>query len=344
MRCLVTGGTGLLGNNLVRALTARGDDVRVLVRRSSSLRALDRLPVEIVTGDVTDRRSVEQAMDEIDWVLHAAADTHIGWTQFDRQRQINVTGTLHVARAAREVGARMVHVSTVDTLAASRDGLPIDEEAPRRCKFPATYVVTKREAEEVVTAEMAEGLQAIIVHPGFMLGPWDWKPSSGRMLLAFARHGVPVAPGGGMSICDPRDVADAIVTAIDRHKIGRRYILAGANVRYLEAWRYFAQVTGRRGPFCCWGRLTSAAIGYAGDFWGHVTMREPEINSALVRMGQMLHYYSSDRARRELDYEARPWRESVRDAWRWFQEHDFVETTHDASVDTTLAAGETARI
>jgi dihydroflavonol-4-reductase len=171
---------------------------------------------------------------------------------------------------------------------------------------------------------MAQGLQAVIVNPGFMLGPWDWKPSSGRMLLALARGWMPGAPGGGMSACDVRDVADGILAAAEQASPGRRYILAGENITYLAAWQLFAKVIGRAGPYFRYGPLVRWIAGSSGDLVARWSGREPEVNSALVRMSQMLHYYSSDRARRELGYATRPLVDTVNDAWQWFQQYDYL--------------------
>ncbi len=189
-----------------------------LVRQPEPGPALADLDVEICHGDVTDPASVLRAMDGVGYVIHAAGDLHIGWRNLERQRRINVQGTAHVAQAVRTQGARLVHVSTVDTLPASTDGSPVNEESRGEAKIGITYVVTKREAEEVVQAERQQGLDAVIVNPGFMLGPWDWKPSSGRMLLSVARHWKPMAPTGGMSGCDVREVAQGTVSAANEAK------------------------------------------------------------------------------------------------------------------------------
>jgi dihydroflavonol-4-reductase len=327
MDYLVTGATGLLGNNIVRLLVARGAAVRVLVRANSPSLPLADLDVQAAVGDVCQLDSVRAAARGARYIIHAAGDTHIGWHHLDRQRAINVTGSSHVAQAAREVGARMVHVSSVDTLPASPNGAPIDEVASDACKLPCTYVITKREAEQQVQAQIDQGLDAMIVHPGFMLGPWDWKPSSGKMLLAVARGWTLAAPGGGMSACDPRDVAQAIITAAERGSTGRHYILAGENIPYLAAWQLFARITGSHKPRFRVGPLVRMVVGRGGDLIRHWTGREPDVNSALVRMSQMLHYYSSERAREELDYRTRPLERSVQDAWDWFKEHHYVRVT-----------------
>ena len=220
MLYLVTGATGLVGNNVARLLLARGDRVRVLTRATSDPRPLADLDVEIAQGDVRDADSVERAVRGVDRVVHAAAYVHIGWTQLDLSRAINVAGTANVAASARRAGARLVHVSSVDAMGLLPGGQPSDEETPVAGGVLCPYVVTKREAEQAVLAEVAQGLDATIVNPAYMIGPWDWKPSSGRMLLEVARNRGLVAPLGTNNFCDVRDVAQGI---LDRGRSRRRW-------------------------------------------------------------------------------------------------------------------------
>jgi dihydroflavonol-4-reductase len=325
MSFLVTGATGLLGNNIVRLLLARGAAVRVLARQSSDPRPLEGLPIEIAQGDVRDADSVRRACQGISTVIHSAAFVHIGWTRRAEAEAINVGGTENVARAVRDAAARLVHISSIDALAIGSRAAPADEETPLNASVPCPYVDTKRAAEVVVQQLVADGLQAVIVNPGYMIGPWDWKPSSGRMLLQVARGWAFVAPPGVNSFCDPRDVADAILTAAERGAVGRRYALAGENLTYFEAWRIFARVAGARAPwFTPPGPLTMYVAGRFGDLKTKLTGREGDINSAGVALARMPRYYSSARAERELGYRRRNLEESARDAWAWFQEHGYV--------------------
>ena len=316
---LVTGATGLLGNNVVRQLLEHGHRVAVLVRPNSSRQAIKGLNVRFEVGDVTDADSIMRASSNVDCVIHSAGDLHIGKRHWERCRRVNVLGTVNVASAAQAAGIRMVHVSTVDALPASPDGSPVNEETTDACKAHCTYVVTKREADEEVRKRLQDGLDAVIVHPGFMLGPYDWKPSSGRMLLAIANHWTPAAPTGGMSGCDVRDVAAEVVIAAQQGQRGRNYILAGENMTYLSAWRLFAKVCGAKPPLFRTGPLVRIALGRGGDLVGLMTQREPDVNSAMIRMSKLLNYYSSDRATRELGYQSRPFEETARDAWQWLQ-------------------------
>ena len=324
MTFLVTGATGLVGNNVVRPLLERGQAVRVLVRRESDPRPLQGLDVERVWGDVRDAAAVRQACQGVSVVVHSAAIVHFGWTGLELQRAVNVQGTEHVAAAALEAGARMLHVSSIDALGVGSRDAPADEDSPREGKIPCTYIVTKREAEAVVRGYIKRGLDAVIVNPGFMLGPWDWKPSSGRMLLEVATRFTPLAPTGGLTSCDVRDVVDGLLAACEKAPAGRQFILAGENLTYQQIWCLFAEVSGGRKPWFRAGPLMRFLGGYGGDLWGRITGREPDVNSAAVRMSSLFHYYSSARAVAELDYRTRPFRQSVADAWAWFVEHGYA--------------------
>lgn len=318
MFVLVTGATGLLGNNLVRMLLARGDRVRVLARASSDPKSLAGLSIERTEGDIREPEAVAAACRGVDAVIHSAGYVNIGWSQPELYQAINVEGTRHVAQAARMANLRMVHVSSVDALGLGTLEKPADEETPPEGLLEIPYVVTKREAERVVQEEIARGLNATIINPGYMLGPWDWKPSSGRLLLNVASRWVPMAPIGGNNFVDVRDVASGTLTALERGQVGRRYILGGDNLDYYSVFHHFAKLGGRAGP---WGRLGPMArwvVANVGDLWYRLTGHEPDINSGAVYSSKDPHYFTSARAEQELDYRHRPFEEAAQGAWDWF--------------------------
>ncbi|HTU24562.1 MAG TPA: NAD-dependent epimerase/dehydratase family protein [Pirellulales bacterium] len=324
MLYLVTGATGLVGNNVVRLLLARGDRVRVLARATSDRRPLAGLDVELAQGDVRDAAAVDAAARGVERIVHAAAYVHIGWTQLEQSRAINVAGTANVAASARRAGARLVHVSSVDAMGLPPGGAPSDEDTPVEGGVLCPYVVTKREAEQAVQAEIAQGLDATIVNPAYMIGPWDWKPSSGRMLLEVARNRGVVAPLGTNNYCDVRDVAQGILTAAERGATGRRYILGGERLSYFQAWRVFARVTHALPPLLPAGPLVRIAAGRCGDLWTRLTGRELDVNSAATAIAAQRRNFVSTRAERELDYRPRGLAEAAEAAWQWFREHKYV--------------------
>ncbi len=321
---LVTGSTGLVGNNVVRQLLAQGRSVRVLTRETADRRPLDGLDVETMHGDIRDADSVGRACDGAAVVVHAAGYVHIGRSKLDLHRAINVEGTRNVAQAVRRSGGRLIHVSSSDALGIGTLEEPADEDSPLAEHGNCSYTITKREAEQVVREEIAEGLDAVIVNPGFMLGPWDWKPSSGRMLLEVARGKAWLAPRGHFSVGDVRDVAAGILSAIDRGQTGRNYLLTGHTLSYLEAFQLFAQVTGGRRPLGSPGPMLSTAAGWFGDLATRLTGRESDVNSAAIRVAQLPKSYSNRRARQELGYTTRSVEDSARDTWAWFQEHGYA--------------------
>jgi dihydroflavonol-4-reductase len=246
--------------------------------------------------------------------------------------RVNVQGTELVARCARRAGARLIHVSSVDAIGLRHDGEPADEETPPGGMPECPYVVTKREAEEAVLHEIDQGLDAVIVNPVFMLGPWDWKPSSGRMLVEVASGKGLFAPPGGNDFVDVRDVAAGILAAMDRGQTGRRYILGGHSLSYLEAWRIFTRVGGRIQPLGTVGPVVLRVAGWCGDLAGLLARREPAVNSAAITMSMLPHHFSCERAKRELGYTIRPLEDAVQDAWEWFVAHGYAKPVRERTV------------
>jgi dihydroflavonol-4-reductase len=324
MVTLVTGATGLVGNNVVRQLLDEGTAVRVLARENIDPRPLAGLDVQIARGDVRDSQAVSLAVRGADCVVHAAGYVHIGWAALAKARAINVEGTRHVAQAARAEGAKLIHVSSIDALGIATSARPVDEETPPVGGVLCPYVVTKREAEQVILGLVAQGLNASIVNPGFMIGPNDWKPSSGRMLLQVARGWGLFAPLGTNSYCDVRDVVSGILTAARCGQPGRRYTLGGETLSYFQAWRIFAEVTGGTPPVFPAGPLARSLAGYFGDVRAKLTGREPDVNSAATAMSAQKRNFSSARAQAELGYRSRPLREAAADAWAWFRQKGYV--------------------
>ena len=321
---LVTGVTGLVGNNVVRSLLARGDEVRVLVRASSDPRPLEGLSVDRRTGDVRDAGDVRAALEGCRAVVHAAATVQIGWTGLADMRAVNVLGTQHVAEAAAGMGIRMVHVSSVDALGTGSRKIPVDENSPYSLRTPCPYPITKREAELVVRKQVARDLDAVIVNPSYMLGPWDWKPSSGRMLLEVARVRPFFAPRAGMDFTHVEDVAGGIVAALDRAPACGQYLLTGEYHRYMSAWRIMADICGVRSPKISVGPACLYPAGWLGDLKAKLTGREGDINSAAIRLMREPHFYSHAKATRDLDYHPRGLKEAATDAWEWFSKHGYA--------------------
>jgi dihydroflavonol-4-reductase len=314
----VTGATGLLGNNLVRALVARGERVRVLVRGGATRPELAGIPLTIADGSLDS--PLERCFDGADVVVHAAAQVRIGRRDADHMHRVNVDGTRAVCAAVERCGARLVHVSSVDGLGLRSLAHPADEMvSPRREEEVAPYITTKRAADAVVRASATDH---VIVHPTFMLGPYDWKPSSGTMLRAIARGRGRIAPPGANNFVHVQDVVHGIIAAADGPR-GRAWILGNENLTYREAWSLFARVTGGPAPVATLPPTAVAPVAAALDLaWtvvGWLGVPEGDLNGPAVRMGSKPHVFDPSRARAELGLPATPIEQAARDAWDWMR-------------------------
>lgn len=324
MKILVTGATGLLGNNVVRTFLANGHAVRALVRDTANDRPLAGLDIETVKGDIRDRGAVNASVAGVDVVVHAAGHVQLGWHERHLHQQINVEGAENVAHAALERQIRLVHVSTISTLGVGWPDRAAHEEHADPNVFRCPYVDSKKAGEQIVASFIKQGLEATIVHPGYLLGPWDWKPSSGKMLVDVVRRWTPLAPGGAFSLTDARDVADGIRFVVEKEKIGRHFVMAGHNMRYADGWNLFARICGGKGTVWRMRAFAHIVGGFGGDVWGRLNGKEPLVNSASMGLGRQFHTFSSARAEKELGYTIRPAEETIEDTWHWFKQHGYA--------------------
>lgn len=320
---IVTGATGLLGNTLLRQALAAGIETAALIRRSSPRLPLEGLDCRRIEADLAGN-DLGPLIAGASIVIHCAARVGIGRSGMADFRRDNVVATVRLAAASRACGARFVHVSTVDTLVWGSREAPGQGQPAAPNTLDTAYAASKREAEEAVEAEIGQGLDAVIIHPGFLLGPWDWKPSSGRLMLAACRGPMSIAPPGGNDFCHAGDVAAAILTAARDSPSGSRHVLSGEPLTYTEAFRQMRQAAGRAGPVLTAPAPLVMAAGRAGDLVARLTGREPALNSAAAAVSCSPHHFSSAKAIRDLGYAPRPAAEAFRDAWTWFRERGYA--------------------
>ena len=327
MNIFVTGGTGLLGNTILRQLSAEGESLLSLVRGEPDSRVFAGIETDFVHGDLADVDAIEKAVQWADAVIHSAGLIHLGWRRREESYRVNRDGTATIVDACLKYQRKLVHVGAVNCLAVGSVDQIADEATPldhAGGQVPCSYVDSKRAGLAEVRRGVGEGLDAIMVHPGFMLGPWDWKPSSGRMMVEVARSWKPLAPSGGCSLCDSRDVAAASIQSLRANlKSGREYILAGHNLMYLDLWQRMAEHMQARKPIMRAGPLQLMLASGAGDLWSGLASRfggqESDINSAAVRMSRQIHWYDSSRAQAELGYQFRDADSTLSDAAAWLR-------------------------
>lgn len=319
-RVCVTGGTGLLGFQLVRALLDRGARVRVLALPplpQHPIHALD--GVELITGDIRDRELVRAAVSGSEVVFHTAGAVAAWGPALKVMRAVHVEGTRNVLDTA-EPAARVVLTSSVVTIGASRTGASLTEESRFTLdRLKVDYIHAKRAAEQLAL-ERAAGQDVVVTNPGYMVGPEDYERSvMGRFCTRYWRGLVPLAPPGGFNFVDARDVALGHLLAAQHGKAGRRYILGGEDRRFPEFMALLAAVGGlnpRAFPVVPGAIQTALAALAECRAWA--THEPPYPALQHTRLNRFHWFYRSDRAERELGYRARPLVVSLRETYAWY--------------------------
>ncbi len=333
--CAVTGANGFIGSQVVRELLRRGVDVTALVGADLGAENLAGLPIKIRELDLLDRGSVRRALDGAEAVIHSAA-CYAFWLPDARDfYRINVEGTRNVLATARDLGCRkIVYTSSTATLSPGFHGdttsgaLGNEDNVLDLRRFRGHYKMSKAMAEVVALREAARGLPVVIVHPTTVLGPGDRRPTpTGSMVVHFLNRRMKAYTSLTQNLVDVRDVAAGHVLALEKGRPGERYVLGGENLPMSEIVRLLAEITGLPAP---WFAIPHSLLHAMSRFneWlsDHVTHREP-----LVPFEAKLHAvdsrpFDSSKARRELGFSARPAREVLIDAVRWFVSEGFCPT------------------
>lgn len=320
MKVLITGASGHIGSNLTRELLKEGRQVRVLIREDR--RGVEGLEVEIFKGNILDYPSLLRAAQGIEVVYHLAASISIVGDRTGKVRRTNVEGTKNVIRACREAGVRrLVHFGSIHAYSSQPADRSIDENrVPADARAPA-YDRTKVEGNRAVLESVQEGLEAVIVAPTAVIGPYDFKPSRmGSVLLKIRKHKLLALVGGGYNWVDVRDVVQGAIQAEKSASSGSQYILAGEWYTVRELAESVHRVSGVKPPrFTSPLWLARAAAPFSellAKFHGH----EPLLTAEAVITLKSHRLIDVSMAERELGYTHRPLDETIRDTLAWFEE------------------------
>ena len=345
-RALVTGATGLLGNNLVRALLENGFEVTALSRsREKADAQLGGLPVQHVLGDVLDVTSFAAALQGIDVVFHTAAffrDSYKGGSHREELLRTNVQATASLLETAYTQGVRrFVHVSSIALLDGPRDAL-INETMTRNEADADDYYLSKILAEREVRRflDSHPDFWAAFVLPGWMHGPGDAGPTSaGQMVLDFLHARLPGVPPTTMSFVDARDVAAAAIAVNSRGRRGERYLAAGRNISMKDLMGLIERVSGVSAPKREVPLTLLRAIAFGSELWARVTRKPILLSTATVNLlareaGRTQFDHSKSRA--ELGLQFRPTEDTLRDEIAWYRDNGWLQESAIGSEGRTL--------
>jgi len=327
-RILVTGASGFVGSAVARALAARGVRPRVMVRATSPRGNLEGLDAEVVEGDLTDAASVLRAAAGVRFIFHVAADYRLWTREPEAMIKTNVEGVRAVMEAALAQGVeRVVHTSSVATLRLKDAAGPVDETAPMRPdEAIGAYKRSKVMAERLVEAMVAEqGLPAVIVNPSTPIGPRDIRPTpTGRIIVEAATGKVPAFIQTGLNLAHVDDIALGHIQALERGRIGERYVLGGQDVSLQGLLAVIAGLVGRKAPTLELPRGPLYPLAVGAEMVATITGKEPFITVDALNMARYRMFFSSAKAEAELGYRARPFEEAVADAVAWFRQAGYI--------------------
>ncbi len=321
MTVLITGASGHIGANLVRALIDKGQPTRCLVHVNTT--ALDGLETEKVSGDIRDLDSLCRAFEGVDTVYHLAAHISLSMNSWEDLRQTNVAGTRNVVEACLKTGVRrLVHFSSIHAFQREPLTVPVNESNPlvSSLKNPP-YDRSKADGTREVRNGLEKGLDAVIIHPTAVIGPYDFVPSYlGEAILMMANGNLPALVPGGYDWVDVRDVASGTIAAAEKAPAGSAYLLGGHWVSLCDMAALVGELTGsNNGKFVCplWLANTGAVF---FKVMSKLNGKQPLYTSMSLKALQDNRNVSHEKARQELGYEPRLFRDTLEDTLRWFRE------------------------
>lgn len=327
MKALVTGATGFVGAAVVRALIKAGVEVRVLARRDSDFSNLQQFKIDGAYGDLRDKESLRKALAGCGQLYHVAAHYALWARNPAIFYDVNVTGTKNLMEAARDIGTeRIVYCSTIGAIGLPPGGGLGTEETPVSLEQMAGhYKRSKYLAEQEVLKLAKQGLPVVIVNPSAPVGEGDVKPTpTGQMIVEFMKGRMPAYIETGMNIVDVDDVAAGHLLAMQKGRIGERYILGTKNLMLRDIFEILSRLTGVAMPSVKLPRELILPLAYLNLAFSWVTGIPPRIPLEGVKMAKYKMHYDCSKAIRELGIPQTPPEVALEKAVRWFRDHKYA--------------------
>jgi dihydroflavonol-4-reductase len=326
MTTLVTGAAGFLGSHVTRQLIVRGDEVRVLMRASSTNRAIADLSLEYVTGDLRDAASLDRAMKGVKRVFHIAADYRLWAKRSQDIYDSNVGGTKNLLDAAKRAGVeQLIYTSTVATIAVDRPQLPNEFTDAKLEEMVGHYKRSKWLAEKEALSAAKDGLPVIVAMPTTPVGPWDWKPTpTGKIILDFLNGKMPGYVETGLNFVGVEECAAGHLLIADKGKVGERYLLGGENLTLKAMLDLLAKITGLSAPKLKIPHGLALGVAYASTAFSRLVGREPGIPVEGVKIARHMMFVDCARAQRELGFKAGPVAAALERAVRWYEANGYI--------------------
>jgi len=320
----VTGATGHIGNVLVRKLLARGEIVRAIVPPFENIKPLEGLEVEIIEGDVRNVDSLIKAFHDVDIVYHLAGIVTILSGNDDFLYEVNVKGTKNVVDACLKNNVkRLVYASSVHALKEPPHGTAIDET----CGYDAectmgSYGKSKTLASLEVLEGINKGINAVLVCPSGVIGPYDYRVSQmGQLFINFMKGNLKAGVDGAYDFVDVRDVAEGLILACEKGKCGESYVLSGEQISVRDLFFELEKITGMNAPSLKIPLWIVKCVSKVSPLYYKFTNKEPLFTSYSIDVLSSNSKISCVKACKRINYSPRPIKKSIKDSVEWIKEN-----------------------
>lgn len=325
MNVLVTGANGLLGHNVVLDLLKSQHSVRIIVRSTKDIH-FNLNSVEVFNGNFTNYESLKQAAQGCEAIIHIAAVTATDLLHYEDYHKINVDGSATVIRVANELNInRIVYVSSANTIGFGSEQQLADECFNIGFPFSASFYAQSKIASEQLFIESSkiQDKHIIIINPTFMIGPFDSKPSSGKLMLMGYKKKLLFSPKGGKNFVAVKDVALAVCNSLTQGRNGEQYLASGVNLSFKEFYALQKQVENYQQQIIELPDVLLILVGKVGDLVRKLGIKT-ELCSMNLRQLIIREYYSNRKAKTELNLPETDLKIAVKDAIDWFKEHKMI--------------------
>jgi dihydroflavonol-4-reductase len=325
MKVAVTGASGHIGNCLVRQLIKRGMEVKVLVH--NFMNDLSDFNIEIIRGSLENRGSLNKLCEGTEVVFHLAARISIDRRSTYGVYNTNVEGTRNILEISQANNIRrFIHFSSIHALMNEPLSQVLNENRPLVNTADMAYEQSKADSEKLVYEAVTAGLDAVILNPTAVIGPYDFKPSYlGQALIKMYRNKLPVLVRGGYNWVDVRDVAEAAINSMQMGRTGERYILSGEWLSLKELAQLAESIGGRKiRQFIAPVWLARLGLPFI-RFYAGLLNEDPLYNADSLNVLINSHrQISNEKARKELEFRPRPLRETLNDTFEWFRQNKYM--------------------
>ena len=328
VKVLVTGPDGLLGSNLIRELLNRGYSVTAMMENDKKSLTIENLPIQRIVANLLNTQDIINATVGVDIVIHCAASTSMFPARSEIINKVNIGGTQNIVDACKKNKVkRLIYVGTANSFGSGNlHNLGTEKNLYSSEHYGLDYMDSKYKAQLIVLENAKNGsLNAIVVNPTFMIGPFDSRPSSGEMLLSVYKRKIPGYTLGGKNFIAVKDVAVAITNAITNARNGECYILGNENLTYKQAFEKIAKTIGVNPPRLKFPTKAVLAFGKINSFLATTFKYTTKMPYELTLLSSEIHYYSSAKARDELGLPQTPIEVAIKDCFEWFLENGYLK-------------------